>query len=58
MNFKLANIVQDRAMLDVAKTLTSSIIDTDPDLSLADNLPTKNTFNLKQVKQPGAKYRN
>jgi ATP-dependent DNA helicase RecG len=40
--FKLASIVNDRAMLDAAKNITSSIIETDPDLSLADNLPVKN----------------
>jgi ATP-dependent DNA helicase RecG len=42
LNFKLANIVQDKLMLEVAKDLASSLISTDPDLNLAANLPVKN----------------
>ena len=42
LNFKLASIVQDRVMLEAAKNITSLIIETDPDLDLADNLPVKN----------------
>jgi ATP-dependent DNA helicase RecG len=41
LNFKLANIVSDRVMLEVAKNAASHIIDTDPDLLLDENLPVK-----------------
>ncbi|MEO5891225.1 MAG: ATP-dependent DNA helicase RecG [Ferruginibacter sp.] len=50
LNFKLANIVQDRAMLDVAKNISSSIIDSDPDLNLAENLPVKNHLQMQKGK--------
>lgn len=39
LNFKLANIIQDRVMLEIAKTVASEILDQDPDISLAENLP-------------------
>ncbi|MBC7889128.1 MAG: ATP-dependent DNA helicase RecG [Ferruginibacter sp.] len=50
LNFKLANIIQDRVMLEVAKTIAIQIIDTDPDLSLAENLPIKNYIQLQKGK--------
>ena len=42
LNFKLANIVQDKAMLDVIRSLVSEMLETDPDLVSADNLRIKN----------------
>jgi ATP-dependent DNA helicase RecG len=33
LNFKLANIMSDRALLEDARTITSEILDQDPDLS-------------------------
>jgi ATP-dependent DNA helicase RecG len=42
LNFKLASIVQDRNILDAAKHTASAILDIDPDLSTAENLPLKN----------------
>jgi ATP-dependent DNA helicase RecG len=50
LNFRLANIVQDRVMLDVAKNIAVEIVDLDPDLSLADNLPVKNYLQLQKGK--------
>jgi len=50
LNFKLANIEQDRVMLDVAKQLTTAIVETDPDLNLAENLPIKNHLQLQKGK--------
>lgn len=50
LNFKLANIIQDRVMLDVAKNIATTIIEEDPDLSLADNLPIKNYLHLQKSK--------
>jgi ATP-dependent DNA helicase RecG len=50
LNFRLANIVQDRVMLDVAKNIAVEMIDLDPDLSLAENLPVKNYLQLQKGK--------
>ncbi len=50
LNFKLANIVQDRVMLDVAKQLTTTIVETDPDLNMAENLPIKNYVQIQKGK--------
>jgi ATP-dependent DNA helicase RecG len=41
LNFKLANIVSDRVMLEVAKDEASIIVELDPDLLLNENLPVK-----------------
>lgn len=38
LNFKLANIVNDRAMVDVAKSLCEKILTDDPDLSKPENI--------------------
>ncbi|HUR66881.1 MAG TPA: ATP-dependent DNA helicase RecG [Chitinophagaceae bacterium] len=46
LNFKLANIVQDRPLLELAKNISATLIENDPDLNSAENLPLK-TF-LKQ----------
>jgi ATP-dependent DNA helicase RecG len=42
LNFKLANILQDRQILQVAKEMAYQIIDMDPELNSAGNLPLKN----------------
>ncbi len=42
LNFKIANIVQDRNLLDTARNLISALLEQDPDLSSAENLPLKN----------------
>jgi ATP-dependent DNA helicase RecG len=55
LNFKLANIVQDRAMLDVAKIVTSQLIEADPDLNLAENLPVKNYLQSQKGKTAWSK---
>ncbi|MCW3090600.1 MAG: ATP-dependent helicase RecG [Ferruginibacter sp.] len=55
LNFKLANIVQDRVMLEVAKNLAALVIDKDPDLTLAENLPLKNYLQLQKGKTPWSK---
>lgn len=48
LNFKLASIVQDRQILDVARNLAVNLLDNDPDLLSAENLQLKNF--LKQKK--------
>ena len=42
LNFKLASIVQDRALLDIAKNMASIILEKDPDLVSAENLRLHN----------------
>ncbi len=48
LNFKIANIVQDRELLNVARSMVSATIESDPDLISAENLRLKNF--LKQQK--------
>lgn len=47
LNFKLANIVLDKALLELARSIISSLLDSDPDLVSAENLRLKN-FLLQQ----------
>jgi ATP-dependent DNA helicase RecG len=42
LNFKLANIVNDKAILEAARNAAEKILDEDPDLKMAANLPLKN----------------
>ena len=42
LNFKLASIVQDRPLLEVAKNLAAEMLEKDPDLISAENLQIKN----------------
>ncbi len=55
LNFKLANIVQDRVMLEVAKNIATLIIESDPDLNVAENLPIKNHLQLQKGKTAWSK---
>ena len=48
LNFKIANIVQDRELLNVARSMVSATIESDPDLISAENLRLKSF--LKQQK--------
>jgi ATP-dependent DNA helicase RecG len=48
LNFKLANLVQDRSLLELAGNLAAGLLEKDPDLSSAENLQLK-TF-LQQQK--------
>jgi ATP-dependent DNA helicase RecG len=41
LNFKLADIVQDRALLDQAREAVTQLLETDPNLDSADNLQLK-----------------
>ncbi|WP_346238303.1 ATP-dependent DNA helicase RecG [Niabella insulamsoli] len=41
LNFKLANIVNDRAMVEVAKKVTEAILTDDPELTMPENEPLK-----------------
>ncbi len=42
LNFKLASIVLDRPILDLAKNIAANLIENDPDLNSAENLQLKN----------------
>ncbi len=49
LNFKLASIVQDRSLLDIARNMAAALLETDPDLESAGNLRLKSF--LQQPKQ-------
>jgi ATP-dependent DNA helicase RecG len=49
LNFKLASIVQDRPLLEIARNMAASILESDPDLESAGNLRLKSF--LHQPKQ-------
>jgi ATP-dependent DNA helicase RecG len=42
LNFKLANIVQDRSLLEVARSMAAGVLERDADLVSAENLQIKN----------------
>ncbi len=41
LNFKLASLVHDRAILEVARDIVELMLESDPDLETAENLPVK-----------------
>lgn len=55
LNFKLANIVNDRAILEAAKNAAEGILDEDPDLKMAANLPLKNYLDGEKGKTAWSK---
>ncbi len=50
LNFRLASIVHDKAMLEAARQAVEAIIQSDPELELAENLPLKNHLQLQKGK--------
>jgi ATP-dependent DNA helicase RecG len=50
LNFKLASIVADKAMLEVARNEVEKILEADPDLSMAENLLIKNYLHQQKHK--------
>ncbi|HEX6846541.1 MAG TPA: ATP-dependent DNA helicase RecG [Chitinophagaceae bacterium] len=50
LNFKLASIVQDRPLLEMARRFAEDITDTDPELSSAENLRIRKYFEINQGK--------
>ena len=50
LNFKLVNIVADKAILEVARNEVEKILENDPDLSMAENLLVKNYLHQQQHK--------
>jgi ATP-dependent DNA helicase RecG len=55
LNFKLANIVNDKVILEAAKVAVNAILDTDPDLNMATNLPIKNWLQSQKTKTAWSK---
>lgn len=55
LNFKLANIVQDRLMLEVSKNIIVVLLNEDPDLNMAENLPLKNYLHSQKGKTAWSK---
>ena len=51
LNFKLANIVQDRIILEAARSAAETILETDPDMTLPENLPVKNYLQQQKCKK-------
>jgi ATP-dependent DNA helicase RecG len=55
LNFKLASIIQDRALLEIAKEMADRVLDTDPDLNSAENLTLKSYLNSQYGKTQWSK---
>jgi len=55
LNFKLANILQDKQWLDTARELAAQVTDKDPDLNSAENLPLKSWLQQLQGKSVWSK---
>lgn len=55
LNFKLASIVQDKGLLEKARTAAERILDSDPDLSSAPNLQLKQYLQSLQGKTAWSK---
>lgn len=50
LNFKLASLINDKAILESAKFYAQQLLNQDPDLNSADNLPLKNHLLAKEGK--------
>jgi ATP-dependent DNA helicase RecG len=50
LNFKLARIVNDRKILEVAAEMANKILDNDPDITSAENLRIKNHLQIEKGK--------
>ena len=55
LNFKLANILQDKQWLETARELAAQVTDKDPDLDSAENLPLKSWLQQVQGKSVWSK---
>jgi ATP-dependent DNA helicase RecG len=55
LNFKLANIVNDKIMLEAAKEAVEHLLETDPDMIMAENLPVKNYLKMEKGKTAWSK---
>jgi ATP-dependent DNA helicase RecG len=55
LNFKLASIINDKAMLEVARSTVEKLLETDGDLLLEENLPIKNFLVMQKGKTKWSK---
>jgi len=55
LNFRLANIVNDKAILEAARETAENILETDPDINMAENLPLKNYLHQQKGKTAWSK---
>ena len=55
LNFMLASLVNDKAMLEVAKVTVEKLLEQDPDILLEENLPIKNYLNSQKGKTKWSK---
>ena len=55
LNFKLASIVNDKIMLEAAKKAVENILENDPDINMAENLPVKNYLQQQKGKTAWSK---
>src|SRR5664279_3671513 len=55
LNFKLANIVQDRQLLEVSKEMAERVLDKDPELNSAENLHLKSFLKTQKGKTTWSK---
>jgi ATP-dependent DNA helicase RecG len=55
LNFKLASIIQDRALLEIAKEMADRVLDKDPDLNSAENLTLKSYLHSRSGKTQWSK---
>ena len=55
LNFKLANIVNDKAILEAARNAVENLLENDPDLNMAENLPVKHYLNQHKGKTAWSK---
>ena len=55
LNFKLADIVYDRVILEAAREAAANILDNDPDMEMAENLLVKSHLNQQQGKTAWSK---
>ena len=55
LNFKLANIVQDKIILEAARNAAEHILESDPDLNTDENLRVKNYLQQQKGKTAWSK---
>ena len=55
LNFKLANIVNDRVILEAAREAAENILDADPEIDTGVNLPVKNYLQQQKGKTAWSK---
>jgi ATP-dependent DNA helicase RecG len=55
LNFKLASIIHDRSLLEIAKKMADRVLDSDPDLNSAENLTLKSYLHSQYGKTQWSK---